>query len=274
MFAKKSVGLSLAALVALALSSPARAASGNACMAGGSNDSKAQKARKTGEVCDPHFTYTPGPHDPDHWGGDCNVGKVQSPINITGADRVQLPAVTPAYQAADLKIFNDCNHYQVKVFFPVNAWLRVGDTPYQLVELHFHQPGEHEVNGHQAAMVIHLVHQSPKAGTLVIEVPIEVGQQSNATIQTILDHVPPKGDESNFPGVKINVMDLLPADRDYYHLPGSLTTPECRQGITWMVLKHPITITQTQLDEYKTHYFNTARPLQPANGRRIEEPIR
>jgi carbonic anhydrase len=40
----------------------------------------------------------------------------------------------------------------------------------------------------------------------------------------------------------------------------------------WYVLKTPIEMSQAQIDEYKKHYHNTARPLQPANGRLIAEP--
>ncbi len=225
----------------------------------------------SGQKCEPKFTYTTGPEDPAHWGGLCNGGKMQSPIDITHAQRLPIPAVRFEYQPADLAIFNDCNHYQIRLLFSDNYWLKVGKKPYFLTELHFHEPGEHAINGKRAAMALHLVHLSPESTFLVIEVPVIVGKE-NPVIKTLWERIPDPGMEKKFPDVKINAMDLLPADRDYYRLPGSLTTPICNEGVTWFVLKNPIEMSEAQIAEYKKHYHDTARPLQPANDRPIAEP--
>jgi carbonic anhydrase len=274
----------LLALIGFCLTPCAHAASGNPCQiepapqgtptppphqhGGGHHMNVPDTA---GEKCDPKFTYTPGPHDPSHWEGVCNTGKMQSPIDITHADKLRLPPVAFNYQPVDLKIFNDCNHYQVVVNFPDNSWLMVGKKPYFLTQFHFHEPGEHAVNGKRAAMVIHLVHLSPESNFLVIEVPVIAGKE-NPVIKTLWEHIPEAGKEHTVPGVKINAMDLLPADRDYYRLPGSLTTPLCNEGVSFYVMKNPIEMSQAQIDKYL--YHNTARPLQPANGRPIAEPIK
>ncbi len=224
-----------------------------------------------GQKCEPKFTYTPGPEDPSHWGGVCNTGKMQSPIDITHAEKLPIPAVTFNYQPADLAIFNDCNHYQIKLLFPDNYWLKIGKKPYFLTDLHFHEPGENAVKGKRAAMVIHLVHLSPESTFLVIEVPVVVGKE-NPLIKSLWERIPDPGMEKKYPDVKINAMDLLPANRDYYRLPGSLTTPICNEGVMWYVLKNPIEMSEAQIAEYKKHYHDTARPLQPANDRPIAEP--
>jgi carbonic anhydrase len=225
-----------------------------------------------GQKCDPHFTYTPGPHDPSHWEGACNTGHMQSPVDITHSEKLRLAPINFNYQPVDLKIFNDCNHYQVKVLFPHNLWLKIGKKPYSLTEFHFHEPGEHAVNGKRAAMAIHLVHLSPEWGYLVIEVPVIEGKE-NPVIKSLWEHIPESGKEQTVPGVKINVKDLLPADRDFYRLSGSLTTPICKEGVTWYVLKNSIEMSLEQIAEYKKHYHDTARPLQPANARPVAEPF-
>jgi carbonic anhydrase len=281
MFSKKAVSLSLTAFFALAVSASAYSWPGNACIADRPAEPHPELRAghqtnvpgQAGEKCDPHFTYSPGPHDPSHWEGECNTGKVQSPINITHATKLRMPPVSFGYQPVELKMFNDCNHYQVKVLFPDNRWLRVGSESYFLKEFHFHEPAEHTINGKRAAIAIHLVHVSPESALLVIEIPVVIGKE-NPVIKTLWEHIPDAGQEQVFPGIKVNAMDLLPADRDYYRLPGSLTTPTCNQGVTWLVLKNPIEISEAQLAEYRKHYHNTARPLQPANERPIEEPIR
>jgi carbonic anhydrase len=222
------------------------------------------------QKCDPHFTYTPGPHDPSHWEGACNTGHVQSPIDIQNAERASLAPLNFHYQPVALNILNDCDHYRIQVKFPENDWLKVGKTLYTLNEFHFHEPGENAVNGKRPVMVIHLVHRSSESSVLVVEVPVVVGKE-NPTIKTLWEHIPPRGKEQKFEGVKINAADLLPADHSFYKFPGSLTTPLCTEGVAWYVLKNPIEVSAAQVAEYMTHYHNTARPLQPLNGRPVQE---
>lgn len=225
----------------------------------------------SGQKCEPKFTYSPGPQDPSHWGGLCSTGNMQSPIDITGGQRMPIAPVVFAYQPADLAVFNDCNHYQIKVLFPDNYWLRVGKKPYFLTDIQFREPAEFAVNGKRAAMAVQLVHLSPESTFLIVEVPVVVGKE-NPVFKSILDHVPDPGQEMKFKDVQINPDGLLPADRDFYRVPGSLTEPGCNQGVTWFVLKNPIEMSETQIAEYKKYYHDTARPLQPANNRPIAEP--
>jgi carbonic anhydrase len=226
----------------------------------------------SGQKCEPKFTYVPGPHDPSHWESVCSSGKMQSPIDITHSEKLRLPPIAFSYQPADLAVFNDCNEYEIKLLFTNNYWLKVGKKPYFLSNLHFHEPGEFAVNGKRPAMVVHLVHLSPESTFLVVEIPVVVGKE-NPVIRTLWNHIPPPGKEKKFSDVKINVMDLLPADRDYYRVPGSLDTPVCNEGVTWFVLKNPIEMSAAQIAEYKKHYHDTARPLQPANDRPVAEPF-
>ncbi len=225
------------------------------------------------QKCDPKFTYEEGPHGPDHWEGVCTTGHMQAPIDIQHAEKLRLAPISFLYQPAELTMVNDCNHYRIQVRFPDNQWLRVGKKPYFLSELHFHEPGENAVNGKRPAMSIHMVHLSPESTFLVIDVPVVVGKE-NPVIKTLWEHIPEKGREDKFPGVKINAGDLLPADRSYYRFPGSLTTPLCNEGVEWYVMKNPIEMSEAQIEEYKKHYHNTARPLQPVNDRPIAEPLK
>ena len=225
------------------------------------------------EKCDPTFTYDDGPRGPSHWGGVCNTGHMQAPIDIAKAEKVPIPPLPPLefhYQPAELDMVNDCNHYQIKARFPGNMWLKVARKPYRLSELHFHEPGENAVDGKRPAMVMHLVHLSPEATFLVIEVPIVVGKE-NPVIKTLWEHIPEPGKEHVIEGVKINAMDLLPADHGFYRFPGSLTTPICNEGVTWYLMNNPIEMSEDQIKKYKKYYHNTARPLQPLNDRPVVE---
>jgi carbonic anhydrase len=225
------------------------------------------------ESCEPKFTYDAGPHGPDHWEGVCNTGPMQSPVDITRSKNMSIPPLAPLefhYQPAQLDMVNNCNEYAIKVRFPENLWLKVARKPYRLSEIDFHEPSENAVNGKRAPMSLQLVHLSPEATFLIIEVPVSVGKE-NPVIKTLWEHIPASGKEQVVEGVKINAMDLLPADHNFYTFRGSLTNPICNEGVTWFVMKNGIEMSKAQIAQYRKYYHNTARPLQPLKDRPVLE---
>ncbi|HEX3451508.1 MAG TPA: hypothetical protein VHS97_24865, partial [Isosphaeraceae bacterium] len=95
--------------------------------------------------CEPAYTYDEGPVGPSHWGGVCNAGHLQTPIDISKPDKVSLallPQLLFGYEPSQLDMVNDCNHYQLKLRFPPNHWLKVAKKPYRLSEVRFREPGE------------------------------------------------------------------------------------------------------------------------------------
>ena len=71
-------------------------------------------------------------------------------------------------------------------------------------------------------------------------------------------------------GGKLDPALLLPANRDYYRFNGSLTTPPCTEGVRWLVMKEPLTISKEQREAFLAvmHHPNN-RPLQPVNARPV-----
>jgi carbonic anhydrase len=70
----------------------------------------------------------------------------------------------------------------------------------------------------------------------------------------------------------VNASALLPENRDYYSFNGSLTTPPCSEGVKWMVMKQPVSVSKDQVEAFKRvmgHPNN--RPVQPVNNRVILE---
>ena len=222
------------------------------------------------ETCAPTYTYDDGPLGPSHWPGLCTTGNMQSPIDIGAADKLRIDDLGFKYQGAELDILNDCNRYRVLLKFPDNYWLTVGKKPYFLTELHFRAPGENAVNGKRPPLSIQFVHYSPEGVFLIIEVPVIAGKE-NPIIKTIWEHIPDRGKESRVSGVKVNPMDLLPANRAFYRYPGSLTTPICNEVVQWYVMQNPIEMSETQIAEYLRHYHDVARPLQPLKGRPVSQ---
>ncbi len=71
--------------------------------------------------------------------------------------------------------------------------------------------------------------------------------------------------------VKLDLAAMLPADKTYYSFAGSLTTPPCSEGVNWMVLKNPVTLGAEQIKSFRRLFNANARPIQPLNGRVIQE---
>jgi carbonic anhydrase len=120
-------------------------------------------------------------------------------------------------------------------------------------------------------MVAHLVHADQEGNLAVVAVLLQKGE-ANPLIQKLWDDLPKEqGKEEVLDSVQINVADLLPGDRDYYTFPGSLTTPPCSEGVTWFVLKHPVTASAAAIAQFERLYPNNARPTQAQYDRVVLE---
>jgi carbonic anhydrase len=61
---------------------------------------------------------------------------------------------------------------------------------------------------------------------------------------------------------------LLPANRDYFRYNGSLTTPPCSEGVRWLIMKQPMTVSRAQIEAFEHALgFANNRPVQPVNAR-------
>ncbi|XP_014736638.1 PREDICTED: carbonic anhydrase 4 [Sturnus vulgaris] len=77
------------------------------------------------------------------------------------------------------------------------------------------------------------------------------------------------------------LMSLLPPEEDlgrYYRYEGSLTTPDCYEGVTWTIFEKPVELSLRQLSKFATLHFDSTnssamtenfRPAQPLNGRTV-----
>ena len=130
-----------------------------------------------------HWSYE-GAEGPSHWGGICQAGTSQSPIDIAAAKaaRVKLPALAFDYRQGALHIVDNGHSIQVRV--ANGGTLSVGGARYALVQFHFHKPSEETIDGKHFAMVVHLVHQDAAGHLAVVAVPLGAGHE-NAVIASL-----------------------------------------------------------------------------------------
>ena len=214
-------------------------------------------------------------HGPAHWGDLkpdyvlCKTGKNQSPIDITSASKADLPSIQFAYRPAPLRIIN--NGHSIQVNFPEVSFITVGGKQYQLEQFHFHHPSEERIKGTNFDMGVHLVHKNAEGKLAVVGVLLQKGQ-ANPFIETLWEHLPgEEGKEEVSEKVMIDPSELLPAQRGYYTYAGSLTTPPCTEGVTWLVLKTPAKISPVQVNRFAHFHEHNARPVQPLSGRAVFE---
>jgi len=222
----------------------------------------------------PHWSYQ-GATDPSHWGSlgsayaVCSTGHLQSPIDINGAKKTDLPPLKMNYSNAPLNIID--NGHSVQINYPEGSSLTVGDKTYTLKQFHFHHPAEEEIGGKKYDLVAHLVHADPDGHLAVIAVLFKRGA-ANSLLDTLWKSVPSEKEKAtDVSSVTVNAKDLLPANLGYYTFQGSLTSPPCSEGVTWYVLKSHETLSEDQLANFAKLYPHNARPIQPTNGRQILE---
>lgn len=223
---------------------------------------------------EPHWSYSSGATDPAHWGQlsekyeTCGQGKEQSPIDITDSVPSKLPPLEFDYHEIPLVVEN--NGHTIKVTTDNGGTLKIGADTYQLKQFHIHSPSEEAIKGKKADMVAHLVHQNAAGQLAVVAILFEKGKSPNPAID-ILEQVMPKGvvPPQKHEKIHINPANLLPKERGYFTYQGSLTTPPCSEGVKWIVLKTPVSITEKELSLEQAIYSENIRPLQPLNGRKV-----
>jgi carbonic anhydrase len=90
-------------------------------------------------------------------------------------------------------------------------------------------------------------------------------------VQTVWNNLPLEANEPLVPTITMDVSQLLPQRREYYTYMGSLTTPPCSEGVLWIVMKQPITLSPQQIAIFARLYPMNARPVQATAGRLIKE---
>lgn len=233
-----------------------------------SGDSNAAERNKAA-----HWTYT-GAEGPANWGRLspayelCGIGRKQSPIDITGQTPADLKPIKLDYKATPISVVN--NGHTIQVNYAPGSTMKIGANTYQLVQFHFHSPSEHKVGGRSYAGEAHFVHKSADGKLAVLGVLIEIGVE-NDFLKPIWASMPPSKGANSYPSKMLDPNNFLPAGRAYNRYIGSLTTPPCSEGVSWYVLREPVSMSRAQADEFRNTISANARPVQAMHKRVLQK---
>eukprot|EP00182_Erythrolobus_australicus_P003754 CAMPEP_0185831614 /NCGR_PEP_ID=MMETSP1353-20130828/1589_1 /TAXON_ID=1077150 /ORGANISM="Erythrolobus australicus, Strain CCMP3124" /LENGTH=333 /DNA_ID=CAMNT_0028529693 /DNA_START=79 /DNA_END=1080 /DNA_ORIENTATION=+ len=224
-----------------------------------------------------------GPTGPANWGlafETCRTGTQQSPIDIipgsaavvaaTAAQRATLGSIAshgPAtYVTAQSK---GAPKYDCAVPQSCGSVTYNGKT-YYVLQFHMHAFSENGLNGQVYPMEFHFVHISNDNELLVVGVLMDITSAGpNAALQSVLD---PAVVASSGTEITFDPSALYDGNAGFYNWAGSLTTPPCSEGVTWVLSKSVMPFSENQWQTYWDHiggYPGNARDFQPLNGRTI-----
>jgi carbonic anhydrase len=197
-------------------------------------------------------------------------GSYQSPVNIVGAVAARMDSVSIQYPRVGAAIVNTGSYIRVNVNTTPANLLRIDGVTLRLEEFHFHWPGEHRLMGDSFPVEIHMVHYSATRRAVALGTWVQVGSH-NASWNAIWARLPRAGADTV--PVQVNVRSLfgvvnLNTERVYRYC-GSLTTGEYDEGVTWLMRRTPIRMSQPQIDSLHAVMGRYSRGVQPLHGRTI-----
>jgi carbonic anhydrase len=218
-----------------------------------------------------HWSYE-GDTGPAKWGDldaankVCSAGSQQSPIDVEATMKARLWPLELSWARRAETIVN--NGHTIQLNFSEGSRLKLDDTTYRLVQVHFHRPSEHLIGGKNFPMEAHFVHRAETGNLAVIGVLMAAGRPNRA-FSRIVAAMP----QAEGPPVKleshIDPHALLPERHGYYRYSGSLTTPPCSEVVQWLVMATPIHVAEADIASFARLYPMNARPVQKLDRRYV-----
>jgi len=231
-------------------------------------------AEATKPIQTSHWSYS-GATGAENWGdlsptfSTCKTGNNQSPININANTVVEADLAPIQFKynmlTAD-KIVNTGHSIQV------NMWsggsITVDNQVFDLKQFHFHTPSENTIDGKHAPLEAHFVHVNKAGDIAVVAMLFEPGK-SDRTLASLVKSMPTTSGQSNkLDSAALKNMEGEFKSSDYFRFNGSLTTPPCTEGVRWIVMRKPMSISDRQLLAFqKALKQPNSRPVQALNAR-------
>lgn len=240
-----------------------------ACAHSGETGHATDQAHANGPA---HWGYT-GEGAPEHWGqlspdyAICGSGKNQSPIDLDNFVEAELADISFAYSAGGQELIN--NGHTIQVNFAPGSSVSLDGQNFALKQYHFHSPSENTIQGQSFPLEVHLVHADAAGNLAVIAVMFSEGDENPALSQA-WSLMPSQAGDKVALTTPVSAAEILPQDHSYYRFNGSLTTPPCSEGVRWLVMKTPVSVSAEQVKKFaELMQHPNNRPVQPVNARPV-----
>lgn len=239
------------------------------------------------------YSYDPYADDrPERWGMNpeyttCRTGQSQSPIDfpttVKYADLSEGP--DPMMNGSVVEFVGTPSNWALNCKTPGTCgYTMYNGAQFDVVNIHFHAPSEHTLNGTSYPLEAHIVHSTASGVLAVIitmfEYPMEedyataiyegvpMASGTNGFMKQVLNGVQRGSDQFKvFPGVIMN------PNFGFCGYVGSLTTPPCTEGVTFLMQLKVQKVSRVQVHDFLLSagypIEGNNRPIQPTNGRDI-----
>ncbi|KAJ4011095.1 hypothetical protein NW752_007371 [Fusarium irregulare] len=214
----------------------------------------------------------------------CATGSHQSPINLS---KGTFQTISPEDLHITIPDFHEGAEFEnlgstVEVVTEdLGGSITLHNKTYHLKQFHFHLPSEHLDNGTSMAMEMHMVHQSEDKQLAVIGVYIDLDDGASnvtrkgyrgkgceakkstvaTTVLDSVDEIATLGETTHTKPLKMSEIVSLLKEGEFQSYSGSLTTPPCSEGVTWLVSTQKISIpTKTYLKARGVIGYNARFP--------------
>lgn len=171
----------------------------------------------------------------------------------------------------------------------VNGTTKFNGADFRLRQFHMHTPSEHHINDEYFPLEVHMVHQgvrkyldhttfytptnpSPVDNTqlaviaLMFQVSASASDPLIAGLSSSLDAIATPGTSTEIPsGLDFSSALAKLASSDILQYSGSLTTPPCAEGVTFLIVKDPLDI--------GVEDFNAIKKIVKFNSRFIQNTL-
>ncbi|KAL3859839.1 hypothetical protein ACJMK2_010030 [Sinanodonta woodiana] len=257
------------------------------------------------DPCHSNWSYDRrSPNGPYCWNTvgytNCN-GSEQSPINIE-TDKVCYSYFKPVYDDVSKELHgvllnsgHDPKFSVAKTELSYNLYKvpsRLNKT-FRLKQFHMHfqeeegNGSEHMINCKGYDGELHFVHHENELpacipikheNVVVLAMFVQRGGKTHASLKPFFQNMKSVGQCGSHMNLTLKALTFLKNLGDLYTYKGSLTSPDCSEGATWLIKRKPMTVSEDDFQKLKwlmwdnhnhiTEHGNV-RPAFPMNDRRV-----
>lgn len=260
--------------------------------------------RKRGQKVDFDYSYCQHSEDSSHLPCELNWDHVpnsncgdpnQSPIDIVTSGDLQevhetmtlAPHSCPSAELISIEenghswevfVSEECRDPEAEGYQTGANIVTWKGVDYSFVQMHFHSPSEHMLNGEHFDSEVHFVHTDIDGNRLVLGTFLKA--EEDVEPNEFLEQFWKLGfHNTSIFGESFSPYEFIPLTSEFYHYTGSTTTPPCFPNVLWFVRtsyaimsKHELEVFQEALAEMaqtrEAGYNN--RPVQPLGSRSIK----